>query len=146
MFKTLIIAKQAEQLMYKDATASFPNECCGFFYGQETDTTREVTLAIPVNNSKKGDQGRRFEISAFDYMKAERYAITNNLTLLGVYHSHPNHPAVPSIHDLKVAMPYFSYIIISVMDGKINVLRSWQLKETVREFGEEEVLVPAKTL
>lgn len=138
----LVIHKEAEKVMLADAVDTFPNECCGFFYGKETaDGARQITEAQIVVNSKEGDQRRRFEISPLDYMKAERYALSNDLTLLGVYHSHPNHPAIPSVHDLAKALPYFSYIIISVMDGEINVLRSWRLNEEKGEFEEENVKV-----
>jgi len=129
----------AEQVIYNDALTTFPNECCGFLYGHLEGDERIISLAEPVVNSKEGDQRRRFEISPFDYMKAEQYALSNNLTLLGVYHSHPNHPAIPSIHDLRQAMPFFSYIIVSVTQSKINVLRSWRLNESSKQFEEETV-------
>lgn len=123
--------------MHRHAAATFPNECCGFFYGKD-GKERNITLAIPVENSKEGDQRRRFEISAFDYMKAENFASENNITLLGIYHSHPNHPARPSEHDLKQAVPFFSYIIISVMNGKVAKTTSWQLNDEFK-FIEESI-------
>ncbi len=134
------LTSEAEAVILADAKNTFPNECCGFFYGEEKNGVRHISLAQVVNNSKEGDQRRRFEISPLDYMKAERFALANNLTLLGIYHSHPNHPAIPSEHDLKQAVPFFSYIIVSVMQGEINVLRSWQLKEAGAAFEEEEIL------
>ncbi|MFK7907141.1 MAG: M67 family metallopeptidase [Chitinophagales bacterium] len=133
------INNEASATMIKDAINAFPNECCGFFYGTENEEERIVTIAQPVLNSKEGDQRRRFEISPFDYMKAERFALQNDLLLLGVYHSHPNHPSIASVHDLAKAMPYFSYVIISVVDGKLNTVQSWRLRDDVREFREEEV-------
>jgi proteasome lid subunit RPN8/RPN11 len=48
---------------------------------------------------------------------------------LGIYHSHPNHPAIPSEHDRVAAQPYFSYVIISAMQGNIDHIRSWRLNE-----------------
>ena len=119
---------------------AFPNECCGFLYGNEEDG-RLITLAQRVTNSKEGDQRRRFEISPLDYMKAERFALENNTQLLGIYHSHPKHPAIASKHDLAKAMPYFSYVIISVMEDAVVDIKSWKLKDDIHEFQEEEVLI-----
>ena len=119
MFKEVIIESDAIELMQKDAIQAFPNECCGFMYGYEEGNSRKITIAVPVINSKDGDQRRRFEISPIDYMRAENYALSNNLNLLGVYHSHPLHPAIPSQHDLVQAMPFFSYLILSVTDNKV---------------------------
>ncbi len=115
---------------------NFPNEGCGFFLGKE-GTPRVVTEILPVVNSKEGDQRRRFEIAAIDYIKAEQYALTNGLNLLGIYHSHPNHPAIPSEHDRKQALPYFSYLILSIQNGKFAKATSWRLQETTQQFEEE---------
>lgn len=134
----LKILPQALEVMQKDGIESFPNECCGFLYGSETDV-RQIELAVPVVNSKEGDQRRRFEISPLAYMKAERFAIENNTTLLGVYHTHPQHPAIASEHDLAKAMPYFSYVILSVIDAKVDDVKSWRLYDDKRAFYEETV-------
>ncbi|MGB0522835.1 MAG: M67 family metallopeptidase [Flammeovirgaceae bacterium] len=136
---TLNIANEALKSMHEHAANTFPYECCGFFYGKEKGDVRIIEKAIAVTNSKEGDQHRRFEVSPLDYMKAERYAIQHNTTLLGIYHSHPNHPAQPSVHDLKQAVPFFSYIIISVMDGMVDHTTSWQLNAQ-GEFEEERIL------
>jgi proteasome lid subunit RPN8/RPN11 len=66
------------------------------------------------------------------------------LALLGIYHSHPNHPAIPSEHDRVAAQPWFSYVIISVLERKIGPVRSWRLNEET-QFEEEtvEAFVPA---
>lgn len=138
------IAPEAVEVINNHAVKTFPDECCGFLYGDETDG-RQVTLAVPVTNNKEGDQRRRFEISPLNYLRAEQFALENDTQLLGVYHSHPNHPAIASVHDLAVAMPYFSYVIVSVMDGEIADLKSWRLRDEVREFFEEEVEVSLAT-
>ena len=110
-----------------------------FFYGQEDgEGNRTVTEILVVNNSREGDKRRRFEISPKDYLKAEQYAWESNLQLLGVYHSHPNHPAIPSEHDRVAAQPFFSYIIISVLDNKTTHLRSWRLNDQF-QFEEEDI-------
>lgn len=137
------LSDQALEAINADAIAAFPNECCGFLYGEESnDGSRQISLAVPVTNSKEGDQRRRFEISPLDYLRAEQFALQNDTTLLGVYHSHPNHPAIASEHDLAVAMPYFSYVIVCVMNGEIADHKSWRLKDEVQEFQEEIVYLP----
>jgi proteasome lid subunit RPN8/RPN11 len=139
--KQLEIENSVKYYIQQHLEDSFPNEGCGFFYGLEDENgTRQVLLAEAVNNDKEGDQRRRFEISPLDYVKAEQKALDLGLRLLGIYHSHPNHPAIPSQFDLDKAMPYFSYIIQSVRDGKAAELTSWRLQDNVREFEEERVI------
>jgi len=134
----LIITKEAKTIIENDSVNSYPYECCGFLYGSEKDNERTITLAKEVINSKDDNKERRFEISSKDYMKAERFADENSLTLLGVYHSHPDHPAVPSEHDLKQALPFFSYVIASVRKGKLHNILSWRLNDKGK-FVEEQL-------
>ncbi len=119
---------------------AWPCECCGFLYGRE-DEVRLITHALRATNSKAGDQRRRFEITPTDYLEAEQYAATHGLQLLGIYHSHPEHPAVASRHDLAQAMPFFSYLIVSVRQRQAAEMRSWRLRDTERAFDEEEIVI-----
>jgi proteasome lid subunit RPN8/RPN11 len=129
----------ARQLMIEDGLKTFPDECCGFFYGREDiDGNRYITDILVVNNAKDGDKRRRFEISPKDYLKGEQFAGEKSLDFLGIYHSHPNHPAIPSEHDRIAAQPYFSYIIISVLNNNATHLRSWRLNDHF-QFEEEEI-------
>jgi proteasome lid subunit RPN8/RPN11 len=123
--------------MKAHAQADFPNECCGFMYGfEQPDGTRIISTIRMVINSKNGDQRRRFEISGKDYMLAEQFAAMNDLSLLGIYHSHPNHPAIPSEHDRVAAQPFFSYVIISTLQTGVDHIRSWRLNDAF-QFDEE---------
>lgn len=135
---SLHITHDARERIIHDAIQTFPDECCGFLYGSETGDDRLILEVQAVGNSKDGDKRRRFEIKALDYLRAERYAEANNLQLLGVYHSHPDHPSVPSEHDRVAAQPYFSYVIISILAGKYNTLQSWRLNED-SQFEEETI-------
>jgi len=135
----LYFSPQTYRCMLADAVQTFPDECCGFLLGVENDKgERYLTDLLIVNNAKEGDKRRRFEIASKDYLRAERYADERDLTLLGVYHSHPNHPAVPSEHDRLAAQPFFSYVIVSVLDGRADAVRSWRLNDE-RHFEEEPI-------
>ena len=89
-----------------------------------------------MENVKDGDQRRQFAISPKQYLYAERFAPTQGLTLLGVYHSHPKHPAFPSEHDRVQAMPWFSYLIINAEAGYTGDLHSFVLNES-RQFEQQ---------
>jgi len=59
--------------------------------------------------------------------------------LVGIFHSHPDHPAQASEFDREWAMPWFSYLITSVQDGKAGETRSWRLSDDRAGFVEEEI-------
>ena len=127
------------QRMLEDGIRSFPDECCGFLLGTEDEQGgRTITDLIVVENAKEGDKRRRFVIAPGDYLKAELFAEEKGVILLGIYHSHPNHPAIPSEHDRLAAQPYFSYVIISVMNGEPAAIRSWRLNDQ-EQFEEEPI-------
>jgi proteasome lid subunit RPN8/RPN11 len=131
--------------LIKDALRTYPNECCGFVFGQEENDNRYLHAIQVVDNAKEGDQKRRFEISPLDYLKAEQFAENNDLQLLGVYHSHPNHPSIPSEHDRIVAQPYFSYLILSVKQDEFISLQSWRLNDQF-QFEEETIFQTIQTI
>lgn len=132
--------RTVEYQMKSHAEQIYPNEACGFFLGKDSLQNREVSKLLIIENSKKGNQRNRFEISPYNYLLAEQYALSNNLDLLGIYHSHPDHPAVPSTYDLEKALPYFSYIIISVYAGESKDIRSWILNKD-QHFIEENLFI-----
>ncbi len=123
LFLDQTIVKQLER-----AAAHSPDEVCGFLLGHEDKLLRTITGILPVDNIA-ANKKNTFQISPKDYLKAERFADENNLQLLGVYHSHPNCPAIPSEQDRLAAQPFFSYLILSVIDKKVTSIRSWNLNE-----------------
>ncbi len=135
----LTITRTVVQYIRVHAEETYPFECCGFLYGDDKSGNRHITLAVRALNSKMGDQRRRFEIAPKDYLQAEQFATSQGLQLLGIYHSHPDHPAVASKHDLAQAMPFFSYLIVSVRNGSAAEMRSWRLRDAVRAFDEEAI-------
>jgi proteasome lid subunit RPN8/RPN11 len=132
----ITVSNKAVEIMHRDALDAFPDECCGFMFGQEKgEGNRQVTVAYPIHNSAVENRKRRFEIAPKDYLRGEQYALENDVQFLGIYHSHPNHPAIPSEHDRVAAQPWFSYVIISVSENEVKHARSWVLND---EFQFEE--------
>lgn len=114
---------------------TYPHECCGALIG--LDSFVQECVSLP-NTTEDGPR-RRFRIDPHDYRAAERQATVSGYTLLGFYHSHPDHPARPSQYDLDHAWPTFSYVIIAVEKGEPGAMTSWRLREDRSAFDEEQI-------
>lgn len=123
----------------KVAVEKTTEESCGFLFGSDLGTDRIISTIMEVENDSF-DRRRTFLISPRNYLKAENYAICNNLQMLGIFHSHPDSPAIPSEFDRVAAQPYFSYLILSVMNLKMTEMRSWSLKNN-SQFEEETLTI-----
>jgi proteasome lid subunit RPN8/RPN11 len=111
---------------------TYPHECCGALVGSDDGVTQVVALP---NTTEEGPR-RRFLVRPEDYRLAERRASELGATLLGFYHSHPDHPARPSQYDLDHAWPTFAYIIVAVANGKAADMTVWFLKDDRSSFEE----------
>ena len=98
------------------ACEAYPEECVGALIGTvaEGGAARTVERLFPIDNRSQADRKRRYLVSSLDYLAAERAADATGQTLLGFYHSHPEHPARPSATDLELAQPNFVYVIVSI--------------------------------
>ncbi|MDR3200371.1 MAG: M67 family metallopeptidase [Spirochaetales bacterium] len=124
------------------AEAAYPNEACGFLLGKldEGGRSRQVEEIIPIDNAREaGEQYHRFTIEPEDFMRAEKTARGQGREVLGFYHSHPDHPALPSDYDREHALPFYSYIIVAVAKGAAGDVTSWELSEDRKEFTKEDV-------
>ncbi|HUI89775.1 MAG TPA: M67 family metallopeptidase [Anaerolineales bacterium] len=121
--------------------SSYPEEGAGFLLGTD-GAERAVQAIFPLSNSRE-DAARhnRYLITPEDYLKAELEAGRLRMNLIGVFHSHPDHPNRPSEFDRDWAQPYFSYVITSVDSGKAAGSRSWRLLEDRSEFVEEKIQI-----
>lgn len=135
----LTITLGVDEAIRQHGVETYPHECCGALYGANGRVTD--ILALP-NVTEEGPR-RRFRISDKDYLKTERRASELGAELLGFYHSHPDHPARPSQYDLDHAFPTFSYIIVSVREGKPEDMTSWRLRDDRSAFDPEELVVDA---
>jgi len=111
----------------KAAVENNVEECCGFLFGTDDVPCRRITQFMTVENAASDDKEKTYQISPNDYIKAENFAEQNSLQLLGVYHSHPNCPPIPSEYDRRAAQPFFSYLILALTDGTVDDIRSWRL-------------------
>ena len=73
-----------------------------------------------------------------DFLAADKAARADGLEIVGIWHSHPDHPARPSITDLDAAWEGYSYLIIQVRRDGPGDFRSWRVAD--ERFREERVI------
>jgi len=141
----MITTQDVLQRIRQHGTEVYPEEGCGFLLGSVTDDgENRGTDVYPVANRTHTDRTRRYELTADDYRAADEAAREQGLDVVGVYHSHPDHPARPSETDLEEAtFPGYSYVIVSVHDGTPHDVTAWTLAPDRSEFHREDVDVLA---
>ena len=127
------------------AESAYPRECCGVLLGvvrgDDGAERREVVRPVPLDNAWEGAQERRYLIPAETMLVLEREALRERLEIIGAYHSHPDHPAVPSTFDREHAWPWYVYLIIPVEGGQAGALRAWRLADDRSAFREEAMQI-----
>ena len=127
---------QALRLQLKQwGRIAYPGEACGLLLGREYGSLHAVERVRSANNLDH--EPGRYVLDPLDYLAAEDESRGSGLTVLGVWHTHPDHPARPSETDRTQAWSGWSYVIVSIVEGEARELRSWRLQG--RRFIEEEV-------
>ena len=127
------------------AEREYPHECGGMLIGGfRGNELKEALETFPLENAREDSRHNRVLLLPKDVLRAERYARENKFDVVGYYHSHPNAPAVPSQYDLDHALPVWSYVIASVVDGKAVDMRSWEMEGDRSRFNEEQIDIPAR--
>ncbi len=140
-----ITAELAEKIRAHGAE-TYPHECCGALLGREEliegrKIVREILGLYPLVNRRDDSPRNRFSVTSEDVRAAEKAAGEQELEVVGWYHSHPDHPARPSQYDRDHAWPWYSYIIVSVANGKPEDMTSWRLNDDREEFSSEGIEV-----
>lgn len=117
---------------------SFPEECCGVLLGHAGEPRRAVE-ARRVKNVATEDRTRRYVIDPLDLLHADNAARSRSLDLIGIYHSHPNHPAKPSEFDRSRAAGWYSYLILSIVEREPAELTAWRFDQSGGVFRSEEL-------
>jgi proteasome lid subunit RPN8/RPN11 len=133
--------------------AAYPQECCGFLLGRVEEGMNVLSDLWQAKNEWQNVEGahtpdgriesrdNRYLISGSQYKQADAEARKRGLGIIGYYHSHPDHPAVPSRFDLDHSCwPGESYIIVSIQNGIATQLNSFT-KPNYESFEQEEMVI-----
>ncbi|GIK36181.1 MAG: Mov34/MPN/PAD-1 family protein [Chloroflexota bacterium] len=114
--------------IYAHAKEIYPAECCGFLLGSfdESGLVRLIRRATNQNTERND----RFIISAEEFGEVQLAADEIGLDIIGIYHSHPDWPAIPSQTDMDNAWDEVYYLITSVHEGMPFNTQIWRLADS----------------
>jgi proteasome lid subunit RPN8/RPN11 len=142
--RVIRLSKHQDLQIRQHGESEFPHECCGVILGDlHDDATVDVRIVRelrPLSNVHEDGHERRYLVSPDEMFALLREERKTGRKILGFYHSHPNHPAQPSIYDRDWASPWYTYIIVSVIDGSSDVMTAWRLEENRENFAAEELV------
>ena len=124
---------------------AYPFEGCGLLLGplgQEKTVERIVTLRNVLRDEGRGRFD--FSFSAKEFLDVQRAAEHDKLDVVGIFHTHPDHPPRPSKTDEGQPMlAGWINIIASVHGGKFKEAKAWWREDEVKKFAEIPLLMPS---
>jgi len=104
------------------AREGFPLEVCGILGG----AVDSVSAIYRMTNTDASNE--HFMMDPKEQFTTVKDLRAKGLAMLAVYHSHPETPARPSEEDIRLALtPDVSYIIISLADSALPVVKSYKI-------------------
>jgi proteasome lid subunit RPN8/RPN11 len=122
---------------------TYPEECCGLLIGPANGQKR-VSEIIRTQNAYPGPRNNRYHIDPIELFKTDRAVAQRGMSINGLYHSHPDYPAHLSAYDLEHSFPWYFYVVVSVLKGKAEEVRSWIPDENRTTSKEEDIEILAE--
>jgi proteasome lid subunit RPN8/RPN11 len=117
--------RQADQIV-DQAYTDLPRETCGLIGGLRQGSVDQAVEIIPVPNTAS-DLENAYRMDEHTLAAALTGLEKRGLTLVGIYHSHPQGDPVPSHRDIReAAYPDTAYLIIG-MKGDDPRLAAWMI-------------------
>lgn len=134
---TLHLAEPDQRTLARQAAAGYPHEVCGLLVGRLDGDHVRVERLVSARNLNQERAHDRYILDPQAFVTADAEARRDGLEILGIWHSHPDSPARPSLTDLEAAWEGYSYVIVTVRQGQPEDLRSYRLDGP--RFREERV-------
>jgi proteasome lid subunit RPN8/RPN11 len=130
------IERTAWETMVSHVQGTYPKEGCGVMIG----SAETVTAVIPLPNAYTGPQEDFFTIDPEDLRRTDEQARKDGLGVLGIFHSHPDCDAYFSKRDLEHSCPWFSYVVLSIKNGRFDHANSYRPDFDQTEAPKEELI------
>ncbi len=136
---TLRLREALADQIRRQGELAYPAECCGVLAGRAGEV-KDVVRLVAMQN-RRTDDPHRYLIAPEDLRRTVANLQGSELEVVGYYHSHPDHPAVPSLFDREHAWPWYSYVIVRVDLGRGSELTSWVLDDDRSAMNRESLEV-----
>ncbi len=147
MSASLFFTAESWEVLKSLSEQAYPFEGCGLLLGpiQEKKTVQKIVL---LYNTLR-DQGRgRFDFmfSPQEFVEKQMQADREGLDVIGIFHTHPDHPPKPSPTDASQPMlSGWINVISSVHGGTFKDAKAWLRLEESDPFEEIPLYVEPKT-
>lgn len=159
------LPKQIYEEISRWADKAYPHEGCGLLIGHMKGQKKDVVRFAPLTNiglnyvptslwsnpiedvrlstlpdSRKGPNAGKteFAMDPNEFNRETLKAEKEGLDIIGVVHTHPDHPPRPSaIDSSQPFLAQWSNIIVSVEKGKTKEMKSWFRETDDQPFSEE---------
>ncbi|MDT8899272.1 MAG: M67 family metallopeptidase [Thermanaerothrix sp.] len=135
MERSLRLSAKQKAIILEHVVHCVPEEACGLLGGCGSIVKR----IIPVTNRLHSPV--RFYMEPTELLKALEALEEEGLELVGIFHSHPHGPAVPSETDLNEFAYPESLMVILSPQGKDWQLRAFEIDTEHHAFREVDVVI-----
>jgi proteasome lid subunit RPN8/RPN11 len=144
----LYLSQAVHDQIAAHGAASYPHEGCGLLLGTSEGGDNTVVAAVALANvwPVESEKSERFAIDPDEWARVQLEA-DDDLDVVGIFHSHPDHPPVASPRDWQWAgwrLDGYSFLITQVVAGTPTQSRSWRLADVPAGFKEEEIEIREK--
>ncbi len=93
----LLISREHLDAVIAHCRSDLPDEACGLLFGRDS----RVEHVRPILNTEPSPVSYSFDPS--EQLRVMREMESEGFELLGIYHSHPDSPPIPSLTDIRRA-------------------------------------------
>ena len=130
----IIIKKKDYNKLVEYSKQELPNEACAIMAGKNNSIFK---VYLTKNIQKKPDS---FLMAPEEQFKVIKDIRKEKLKMLGIFHSHPDSPAMPSIRDISMAFyPEVVYFILSLEDSDNPLLKGFRIID--RKVSNEDIKI-----
>ncbi len=155
----VVLPKTVHRVISDWAQKAYPNEGVGLLIGRFDKNRKDVVRFAPLTNEllqkkldnastlpkeRQGEKAGRteFVMDPAEFNRETLNAEKEGLDVVGILHTHPDHPPRPSqVDSSQPFLAQWSNIIVAVEKGKTKEMKSWFRDDDAKPFDEEELKV-----